>query len=162
MAIKKTWDIINLHTVNNVFGFTNVVRVINWRLTVQNDGENGTIPQIIHVDGAAWVDLPYDPNSYIPFENLSKEEILTWLKTSMGDKWKQTENEAEDLLLQILLRDANSGMTVEEKPTPWGETFSGGITWKPGQIYSSYFQEIMKANPGFNLPPTTSDDTTSE
>ena len=119
MAISKIWNIESVDVLNNLFDFQNVVRKIRWKLTVQNDGENNTPPQIVSISGEVNLDLPYDSTSYMNFESLTETELLNWVFTALGPKKYNYEVEVEGHLVNVLMNADSNISIVENKPLPW-------------------------------------------
>jgi hypothetical protein len=118
MAVIKTWEIENISVLTSLFQQQDVVRLVNWKLTVQNDGENNTPPQIVYIHGQNMLSLP-DPNTFIPYINLTQEQILNWLFESLGDEKHKFEQQAEGQVLQTLINYSPETMKIESKPLPW-------------------------------------------
>ena len=118
MAITKTWEIEGVNVLSNLFQLQNVVRSIQWKLTVQNDGENLTPPQIAEIHGGVTLSLP-DQNSFLSFETLTQEQMIAWVKNELGDQVKKYEKDAEQHVINSLIGAAPETMVVEPRPLPW-------------------------------------------
>ena len=46
------------------------------------------------------VELEGDPNSegFIPYDDLQEEDVLLWVKSSLGDKYSETEDQVKDFI----------------------------------------------------------------
>jgi len=118
MAITKTWEIEEIKVLTNLFQLQNVVRSIQWKLTVQNDGENLTPPQIAEIHGIVNLQLP-DQNSFVSFENITEAQMVEWVKNDLGEKVKEFEKSAEHHVINTLMGAAPETMVIESIPLPW-------------------------------------------
>jgi hypothetical protein len=76
-------------------GKTNIVSCIHWRV----NGSDG----INNVTTCGIETLTYQPNeNYIPYENLTEEQIIAWLKEFMGDRFSNIENIINKLLNELV------------------------------------------------------------
>jgi hypothetical protein len=76
-------------------GKTNVVSCIHWRV----NGTDGTS----NVTTYGSETLTYEPiEKYISYESLTEEQIVTWLKKSMGDRFSDIEKIINKLLNELV------------------------------------------------------------
>jgi hypothetical protein len=118
MAITKTWTIEGVTVLTNLFELQNVIRTINWKLTVQNDGGNSTPPQIVYVNGSVTLALP-EQTTFVPYETLTEEQMISWVKEELGSKAIAHERQAEDHVLSTLVSSSPETMVIESKSLPW-------------------------------------------
>jgi hypothetical protein len=82
MANTYTWDITQLQCYPFYGGQTNVVVAIHWILT-GTDGVNTVTRQ-----GVAGVAFNSD-GEFTAYENLTKDEIIAWMQSSLGEEGVQ-------------------------------------------------------------------------
>jgi hypothetical protein len=84
-----------LNCIPSLDGKTNVVSCIHWRV----NGSDGTNNVTTYGSEA----LTYQPNeNYISYESLTEEQVIAWLKESMGDKFSDIENIINKLLNEFV------------------------------------------------------------
>lgn len=98
-----TWEVESLDCVPN----GNIVSCVHWRLK----GNNAT--NIIEVYGTQNIEENYK-NVFIPYESLSKNDVIEWVKKSMGVDALAKLQESLDKQLEIL---ANPPIVL--LPLPW-------------------------------------------
>lgn len=122
MAISKTWSIQSVDVLTNLFQMQNVVRSITWKLTLENDGEQIgdtlTPPQVVNINGKTDIPLPYDVNSFVPYNMLTESQMLQLLTNSLGPKKDEFEKEAEMHMVNLLATKLPD-MTITQPPLPW-------------------------------------------
>jgi len=90
MTISKVWKIEGFY-VRPIFDeMENVVSEIQWSLTVQQTDNSDSIIGRTMCNGYVALGEPTSDN-FISSENLTKEQLLTWVKSSLGDKVKEYE-----------------------------------------------------------------------
>tara|TARA_R100000365_G_C2744808_1_gene73584 strand:- start:1670 stop:2002 length:333 start_codon:yes stop_codon:yes gene_type:complete len=77
-----TWKITNIEYIKEQDGLTNVAKNVHWY--AYSYGDNGNF-------GNCWGNQQLDinelnPNTFTGFEDLTKEQVLGWVKESMGDR----------------------------------------------------------------------------
>jgi len=80
--MEINWIISSLECKTSENGLSKVVSRIQWRceaLTIYEEKE-----YITEVYGPADM-LPPDPNNFIPYESLTKEQVVQWLTDTMGE-----------------------------------------------------------------------------
>ena len=77
MAISYEWVIEKIEAAPEKNGYTNVVSILHWRVNASGGSESVTSygTQNIEFD---------DTITFIPYEDLSRKEVLSWLKSSLG------------------------------------------------------------------------------
>jgi hypothetical protein len=78
MTDNYNWIISKLDCVPNANGLENVVQSIHWRLS----GTDGT--NYADVFGEVILNHP-DPDSFILYKDISKEQIINWITASLGE-----------------------------------------------------------------------------
>lgn len=82
MTIEYTWNLgpievspeLQDEDTNDVEG---VIRVVHWRYVGEEDGKQAWI------HGSTATGL-YDPNTFVPFEDVTREMVLQWITSSEG------------------------------------------------------------------------------
>ena len=102
------FEIVNLIRQPSLHGFTDVVTGVHWKLDIDIDGEVFPYESFVHLDSP-------EPSTYIPYNLLSKEEILEWISSRIQ----------EDMLLHI---DKVNGIIAdrlitqqERQGLPWAQ-----------------------------------------
>lgn len=107
-VITYDWCIEQLLAAPEKDGLTDVVQTIHWRLNAEaEDGLTATCY------GSVGLQSP-DPDEFVAYEGLSKETVVGWLHSTMG----------EDEVIQIeanLMGEINKKRNppVVAKPVPW-------------------------------------------
>ena len=108
MAITYTWNVVQLDAYPEKDGLVNCVFTCHWTLN-GDDGEGHT--------GAAYgsVGVTLDEGgAYTPFDNLTKEQVVVWVKDSLGDE--QVTSLEANIANQI---EQQINPTVVTPPLPW-------------------------------------------
>jgi hypothetical protein len=71
------WNIVKLICKQTNNGLTNVVSSIQWEYKQTKNDKSVTEKSICALGEA-------DPNNFIPYQNLTKSQVVDWLKTSLG------------------------------------------------------------------------------
>lgn len=108
MAITYNWLIPQLDCVPSQDGLTNVVQTVHWRLYA----EDGTYRGIVY--GSQQFPSP-DSANFIPYEDLSKDQVIEWVKESLiaENQWGNVEES-----LQKQIADQKNPPIVQP-PLPW-------------------------------------------
>lgn len=84
--VVYTWEFPAFDIVFNDNDLTDVVTTVHWRLRGNQANTTAELYGTI-------VLLPPDPNSYTPFEQLTKEQVVEWVEDSFNpellEKYKQ-------------------------------------------------------------------------
>lgn len=85
METSYTWKFDALETIPNVYDKQNVVYIVHWRLYGNRDTESGSYTtDLFGIQQIA----PYTLGApFIPFENLTEENVADWVLNSMGSKY---------------------------------------------------------------------------
>jgi hypothetical protein len=88
----KTWSIEQMQCFPSIDGKQNVVYVVNWLLTATGNGNT------VHIYNTA--NLEYTPGTpYTDYDKLTPEQVLGWVKNSLGNEQVQAyEVEVDELL----------------------------------------------------------------
>lgn len=109
MAIVYTWEVTGLKTTT-VANTDNVVVQTYWKkIGTDENGNEGTF------SGATPFSVQNMPpgTSFIPFEDLTEEEVITWIKATVVDGY------AEHVNNQIQKQIDNKKNPVVEASLPW-------------------------------------------
>lgn len=72
------WIISQIDTVPEANGLTDIVSVIHWRCNLKQDTS---------IDAYGTVTLTeVDSDNFLLFEDLSEEQVVNWVKSSLGDE----------------------------------------------------------------------------
>ncbi len=77
MTTIFTWNLETMEVAPEENGLTDVVKLLHWHLSAY-DGVNSVSDYSTVRFGAA------DPDNFIPFEDLTEEEVLGWLEASIN------------------------------------------------------------------------------
>ena len=92
--IDYTWTISNIEVYPEKEGFNNVVSTVHWRLR----GEEGGVSTEVY--GA--VSLSLDETAhFIPFEELTEEDVVAWVKAALGDSLDRFEESIASTLERL-------------------------------------------------------------
>jgi hypothetical protein len=97
--MKKTWIIHTLERlVENGFVFN-----VHWRYAITDTDESG---REYYADSYSVASFTQDPESedYIPYEDLTEEIVINWVKGSLGEEYLET---MENNLLQNIQNQKN-------------------------------------------------------
>ena len=100
------WIISQIDTVPEANGLTDIASVIHWRCSLEEDPSidaYGTV--VLH---------ELDSDNFVPFEDLTEEHVIEWVKSSLGDERIDQMNESLNARLQNKL---NPKTVV--KNVPW-------------------------------------------
>jgi hypothetical protein len=107
MAITYTWDVVQMDVYPEKDGFTDVVYMTHWTLSGTDNTYTGS------AYGTAGIALN-EQGSYIPYEDLTQEQVLGWVKNSLG------EEQVALLEAKIATQIANqANPPVITPPLPW-------------------------------------------
>jgi len=82
MANTYTWDIVRMQTYPMRDGKANIVAVIYWILS----GTDG----VFEVERRGAAGIEYVPSSeFTPYESLTKDEMIAWVQSSLGEEGVQ-------------------------------------------------------------------------
>lgn len=72
-----TWSVDSMRSKPSESGLPNIVSNVNWRLTGAQDGYEAAATGII--------DILFDSATYVPYEDLTQDMVIVWVKTALGD-----------------------------------------------------------------------------
>lgn len=129
MALVKKWEVKQTNVISNLFGLQNVVRSIDFLLTLEvtpDSTPGGTLgvttPATFEQPGSVNLPLPYDTNSFVPFENLTKEQLENWLFTTLGPMKAEHERNIENTFALTLINQNPDTMQLVRMPVSWDPT----------------------------------------
>jgi hypothetical protein len=107
VMINYIYDIVSLECKPEVSGVANIVETIHWTVSAVGDGfvssTYGSVNLTIN-----------EESSFQPYENLTKDEIITWAKTALGEQ--QIADIEASLAAQI---EAAKNPPVVRPSLPW-------------------------------------------
>lgn len=106
--MTKTWKITNLNVYPNSEGQADVVCSASWNVS----GTDGTYSGSLN--GATAFKLNPDA-PYIPFDQLTEEQVLQWVFDSLGEESKATAEADVDAQIAYTAQQAQS------KELPWSK-----------------------------------------
>lgn len=115
MALTYTWEIRGLRKAAESNGLNNVILDVHWRKTGVN--ENGVSA---YFDGSTPLPVPTS-DDFTPYEQLTKEQVISWLPTVIGD-YENHINHMIDLGIEAKLKNES-----EVVLSPWGERLDGAV-----------------------------------
>lgn len=74
---QETWEVVELEVKTNFLGYSQLVAAVQWRFTVDTN-----LGRSINVGWTA-LNFPRD-NVYTDYQNLTQEQVLVWVRESMG------------------------------------------------------------------------------
>lgn len=104
--MTKTWKVTNLNVYPNSEGQTDVVCSASWNVSGTDGTFNGSL------NGATAFKLNPDA-LYIPFDQLTEEQVLAWVFESLGEESKATAEADVDAQIAYAAQQAQS------KELPW-------------------------------------------
>jgi hypothetical protein len=77
MAITYAWDVVEMACAPELDDRVNVVTSVKWTATATEGGKSTSVcgNQMIHFN---------DDRPFVPYENLTKTQVLTWVKNDLG------------------------------------------------------------------------------
>jgi hypothetical protein len=112
MAITYTWEITNIRKANTLNDLLNVLVHVRWK-KIGTD-ENGTTGEF---HGATPLSAP-EGESFTPYEDLTKEQVLSWIQAVVVGSYEQHVNGQ----IQKQITKKNDPW-VDVENAPWGENF---------------------------------------
>lgn len=111
MTLTYTWKLKSLKKTNTS-DLSDVVIGTRWELTgTDEDGISGTFY------GATPFSLnKVDPNNFTPYEQLTQEQVLDWIKGFVTDKYKE---HVESQIQKQIDAIKNPSNEVEDRSFPW-------------------------------------------
>ena len=103
--INYSWEIRTLDTVLDKDGLTRVIIGVQWALTGEIDGITYT-----H-EGYDYLNSP-DPNNFVVYKELSEEDVVSWVETTLGGKLNDIKKNVE---IEVLRKQGK----IINLPKPW-------------------------------------------
>lgn len=108
MTVAKTWSITQMQVYPQSEGEADVVCAAAWNVS----GTDGTYTGSLNGSTA----FKLDPNApFIPFDQLTQEQVLGWVWDSMGEEGKATAEADVDAQIEY------AASQVQNAPLPWGQ-----------------------------------------
>jgi hypothetical protein len=112
MALTYTWEITGLK-VKGEGSLTDVVQLVHWKKTgTDEDGNVG-----VFTSSNRLTENSADVNNFTPFEELTEEQILSWLEPIVGDVMYE-----EYINSQIQKQIDSDKNPVIDKVVPWSSS----------------------------------------
>jgi len=103
MANTYTWNITNMTCLPEVDGYTDVVVKVSWKC-VGTDGTNFAEQYDIN-------SFTFDPNNFTPYSDLTQEEVLSWV-------WSTVDQTAIEAVVAAQISNL-ANPPVVALPLPW-------------------------------------------
>ena len=116
MTYQYTWKIVELTTKTNSNNLQNVVTKCVWSVCgsyVEQSNEMNRLSWVHHISGNEALPDP-QISSFVPYDQLTEEQVLQWLWNGLVDK-NSIEEELKEKLNQSRLGNVNSQVL------PWAE-----------------------------------------
>lgn len=110
MAINYVWDFPTFRVKIKQGDLEDVVYIVDWTCTASN-GEGVSLQSY----GQAMVPAP-NPETFIPFSDLTKEQVQSWVETSLGAVFVQSMQAALAEGIELTVHPIEAVM-----PAPWGQ-----------------------------------------
>lgn len=109
MQTKFTEEVGKIRTVNTA-DMQNVIRIVKYRITCEHQGQ-----QVVNMFDVELGEP--DPNAFTEFNNLTQEQVLAWVKDSIGEE-ADTERRAAMMTMAEQMAAAKVDEPKEVAP-PW-------------------------------------------
>jgi hypothetical protein len=131
MNVIYSWDFPKLEIYYNYQNLQNVVYMIQWIYTASYvDANNKTWQESIR----GVEDISYDPSEpFIPFENLTKDIVTSWMESELGDQGLQV---LQNNLQQIISNAVNPPSVIVDVPWITTSTTTTTTTTTTTIVYS--------------------------
>lgn len=114
MAITYTWKLTGLKKVDSAT-LSGIVFQTYWKkIGTDEDGNEGTFTGATPLDPTS-----VDPNNFVPFESLTEEIVLNWIKSKVTGSYEQHVNEQIAKQINLLKRPE---VEIREDQFPWAST----------------------------------------
>jgi len=112
MSITYTWKLTRFKKLDSSNTLSNVVFQTYWdKIGTDAHGNTGRFIGATPFDPAA-----VDPNNFIPYESLSEEIVLGWIKSVVVGTYEEHVNEQ---IAKQISEKINTHVEVTEKEFPW-------------------------------------------
>ena len=108
MSITNTWNIVALNCKPDVNGMLDYVVTSHWTLTASDVTYTGS------VYGTASFEVDPDKPSYVPYAELTLDQVVAWTKASLGEE--QVASLEFNVLSQI---EAQINPSIVSPALPW-------------------------------------------
>lgn len=108
MTIQYTWKVVQLEAIPTFNNETNVVKIVHWTLT----GTDGTFSGSTY--GSSSVQNVDTAGPFIPYEQLTEEEVIIWVKAAIGADMATS---YEALVAEQI--DVQVNPPIVKPPLPW-------------------------------------------
>ena len=110
--MELTWSIYRIQSFPLLDGRQNVVSIVSWNATGQNDDGVGAVSGVVMLKIS-------DLSNFVPYEQLMQAQIIEWTKESLGEtKIKSIERQIE-IDIKSKKQKPKIGNAVQETPLPW-------------------------------------------
>jgi hypothetical protein len=107
MTITYRWDIVSVSCVPSANSLKNVVSEIHWQLFANDETNTANVYGAVGVEGV-------DPDNFINYEDLTKEQIIEWAELAIGEDKIEIHKSALASQLSAL-----SNPQKVSRPLPW-------------------------------------------
>ncbi len=108
MPITNTWNILAMDCKPDVNGMLDYVVTSHWTLTASDGTYTGS------VYGTASFEVDADKPNYIPYADLTLDQVISWTQTALGEE--QVASYEANVASQI---EAQINPTIVTPPLPW-------------------------------------------
>lgn len=97
--ITSKWKILNMSVRPAVDNLSNVVSFVMYEFYLFDDEKN---EKIVIRNGGQYLAVPVDSSNFIDFNNLTEEEVISWVKQDLGpNEVELLERMAQHKILQL-------------------------------------------------------------
>ena len=108
MSITNTWNIVAMNCKPDVNGMLDYVVTAHWTLSATDGTYTGS------VYGTASFEVDPDKPNYVPYEDLTLDEVVAWTQAALGEE--QVISYEKSVADQI---EAQINPTIVTPPLPW-------------------------------------------
>lgn len=137
MAITYTWEITNLKKFDELDDNIDVVVHARWKRT--GTDENGNTGEF---NGATPLRLPESGSSFTPFEELTQEQVIEWVKGEIASHSGYEEHIVGQITKQI---NAKKNPVNDVALLPWGVQAVGVSPKSPEEVAAAASQSQQSA-----------------
>lgn len=107
MAVTYTWNIVQLETYPSLDGKVDALCTVHWRLA----GQEGDV--LVELAGATGLNQTSTLEDFIPYEDLTKETVIQWVKDTLGES---SVKEIEDAVAGEIQRRVAPKVVIRDAP----------------------------------------------
>ena len=111
MANTYTWDCKTVDVMTSVGELSNVVYNVHWRISAVSDTE--TPHSAINIGTQALTIENIQPEGFIPIENLTHAQIISWVEEAMGAVRINQIKSLLDLQIQEKVSPSRQTITIQ-------------------------------------------------